>query len=42
VALSFLALIPRFIDPGSEARALAFLVLGLTIVSRRGRGPLPH
>jgi threonine/homoserine/homoserine lactone efflux protein len=32
VALFFLALMPQFIDPSSEAKVMAFVVLGLTFV----------
>jgi threonine/homoserine/homoserine lactone efflux protein len=33
VALFFLAFLPQFIDPGSNAKILAFLALGLTFVT---------
>jgi threonine/homoserine/homoserine lactone efflux protein len=33
VALFFLAFLPQFIDPGSSAKLLAFLLLGLTFVT---------
>lgn len=33
VALFFLALMPQFIDPASDTKVLAFIVLGLTFVS---------
>lgn len=33
VALFFLALMPQFIDPGSDSKVLAFVVLGLTFVT---------
>src|SRR5512138_1959315 len=33
VALFFLALLPQFIEPGSTAKALAFLILGITFVT---------
>jgi threonine/homoserine/homoserine lactone efflux protein len=33
VALFFLAFLPQFIDPGSGAKLLAFLLLGLTFVT---------
>ena len=33
VALFFLALMPQFIDPASDAKVLAFVVLGLTFVT---------
>jgi threonine/homoserine/homoserine lactone efflux protein len=33
VALFFLALLPQFIDPGSSAKTLAFLLLGITFVA---------
>src|SRR5262245_43432018 len=33
VALFFLALMPQFIDPDSDAKFLAFIVLGLTFVT---------
>jgi threonine/homoserine/homoserine lactone efflux protein len=32
VALFFLALMPQFIDPGSDTKVMAFVVLGLTFV----------
>lgn len=32
VALFFLALLPQFIDPGSDTKALAFLALGATFI----------
>lgn len=33
VALFFLALMPQFIDPGSDSKVLAFVVLGLTFIT---------
>lgn len=33
VALFFLALMPQFIDPGSDSKVLAFFVLGLTFIT---------
>src|SRR6516162_6637409 len=33
VALFFLAFLPQFIDPGSDAKVFAFLFLGLTVVT---------
>ena len=33
VALFFLALMPQFIDPGSRAKVLAFIALGLTFIT---------
>ena len=33
MALFFLALMPQFIDPDSEAKVMAFIALGLTFVA---------